>query len=63
MEVMKVGRERRFDPLYRETHYLGDDYVIALQEGVRHRTDFTDLSRLRSLERSLLELGYREVRR
>jgi len=62
MGLMQGIAERRFDHLYRETYYLGADYVIALQEGVRHRTNFSDLSRLRNLERTLLARGYREVR-
>lgn len=55
-------RMRRFAHPYREDYYLGDDFVIEYREGVGYRTDFTDdLSRLRSLERNILELGYREV--
>ena len=52
---------RRFTHEYREDYYLGPDFVISLREGVRYRTDFTDLSRLRSLERNIQELGYVEV--
>ena len=61
MGLMRGIKERRFDHLYRETYYLGPDYVIALQEGVRHRTEFSARA-LRSLEATLLKLGYVCVR-
>lgn len=58
---MGSERTRRFTHPFREDQYLGADFSVELREGVRYRTDFTDLSRLRSLESNLLELGYREV--
>lgn len=54
-------RMRRFTHPYREDYYLGDDFVIEYREGVGYRTNFTDLSRLRSLENNIRELGYTEV--